>query len=143
MPNWCQNHVTVRGSSEQMVELMGAIEQENVCEHYLPLGDYADFATKIWGTKWDLKRIEVLDEHSGTLTIRFDSAWSFPIGLYERLAVLGMTVDAYYIEWGVGFCGMYRQAGNAIVDREYDFDSTESIQEQCPAILELFPSVYF
>jgi hypothetical protein len=64
-----------------------------------------------WGTKWDigckdgygLEPTRVDNE----LSITFDSAWSPPLGFYERLVVLGFGVQASYFEPGMSFAGIW------------------------------------
>jgi hypothetical protein len=64
-----------------------------------------------WGTKWDigckdgygLEPTRVDNE----LSITFDSAWSPPLGFYERLVVLGFDVQASYFEPGMSFAGIW------------------------------------
>jgi hypothetical protein len=42
-----------------------------------------------------------------TVTFDFDSAWSFPIGAYEKLHEMGFSIRAMYYEGGIGFCGIW------------------------------------
>jgi hypothetical protein len=39
--------------------------------------------------------------------MRFDTAWSPPLGLYERLKALGFKVNASYFEPGMQFGGFW------------------------------------
>ena len=54
-------------------------------------------------------------------TMSFDTAWSPPIGLYERLQVLGFYVRASYFEPGMGFAGRWIDGDDQYYDggREY------------------------
>ena len=71
--------------------------------------DWYNWRLANWGTKWDfgydtdrgLKPTRVDNE----VTVRFDTAWSPPIGLYECLNALGYSVQAYYFEPGMCFAG--------------------------------------
>ena len=55
------------------------------------------------------------------IVLSFDSAWSPPIGFYEKMEELGFSVDAKYYEPGMAFCGhsydgedaQYEITGNA------------------------------
>ena len=82
MPNWCNNQVTIHGTKEQILELVGAYERGGVIEHYLPTPREPDDPTKLlgedkpfnpdedttkswyywrianWGTKWDFGKTE-------------------------------------------------------------------------------------
>lgn len=84
-----------------------------------------DWCISNWGTKWDvgadvgtdreerygLKATVTPVDWSTGQTIEancsFDSAWSPPIGLYEKLVELGYSVHASYFEGGMCFCGIY------------------------------------
>jgi hypothetical protein len=72
-------------------------------------GNWYDFCTSRWGTKWDVDCQGQVDLHpEGTVvTASFDSAWSPPVGVYEELVEQGYTVRAYYYESGMCFAGIY------------------------------------
>ena len=53
--------------------------------------------------------------------LRFDTAWNPPLGLYEALNKLDMTVEAYYIEPAMQFCGQWSNPIEGIVDEHIDF----------------------
>ncbi len=79
-----------------------------------------------WGTKWDFGKTEytadeecdwqVDEEGYGVVHLRFETAWSPPIGWYEALNALDMTVEAYYFEPGVSFCGQWSNPVEGIID---------------------------
>ena len=85
---------------------------------------------KHWGTKWDFGKTEytadeecdwqVDEEGYGLVHLRFETAWSPPIGWYEALNALDMTVEAYYFEPGVSFCGQWSNPTEGIVDEEIE-----------------------
>ena len=61
-----------------------------------------------WGTKWDIGECEAEIEDDGYgLTLSFDTAWSPPVGAYEKLMALGFTIKAYYYEGGMQFAGIW------------------------------------
>ena len=92
---------------------------------------------KHWGTKWDFGKTEysadeecdwqVDEEGYGLVHLRFDTAWSPPIGWYEALNTLDMTVEAYYFEPGMSFCGQWSNPVEGIVDEHIDIDKPENI----------------
>jgi len=117
MPNWCNNYATLTGPKEQIdeliVELKKSDERDTPYEilnklRPNPTGEW-DYGWSVenWGTKWDINvaGYEIIDET--TVTISFDSAWSPPTALYEYLQGEGWTVDAYYYEPGMAYCGHY------------------------------------
>ena len=151
MPNWCSNQATIHGTKEQILEFVGAYERGGVIENYLPTPrdadgelreDWYDWRLANWGCKWDFGKTEyTADEEClwsvgekdteyegyGMVTLRFETAWSPPIGWYEALNALDMTVEAYYFEPGVGFCGQWSNPVEGIIDEEIDIDNPKMI----------------
>jgi hypothetical protein len=73
-------------------------------------GNWYDFCTARWGTKWDVGgsdgTVDITDD--GTmLTASFESAWAPPIGVYEAMVEQGLEVRAYYYEGGMCFAGIW------------------------------------
>ena len=79
--------------------------QENIQKY--GAGNWYDFCTSRWGTKWDVDPYDPADVviENNTITFGFDSAWSPPMGIYEAMAEQGYTVTAYYYEPGMAFVG--------------------------------------
>jgi len=105
------------------MEFVHAYKEGKVCEHYLPVPKNEDGAVfagwymwcvENWGTKWDIgsdnNEVHGLNptivDNEASMT--FDSAWSPPIGLYEKLHELGFSVEATYFEPGMAFCGLWQ-----------------------------------
>jgi len=134
MPNWCLNRLTVEHEDSSKVdELENAYRNNNTCENFLPTPKDPKDPTKLlgegealsgempewyhyrvanWGTKWDFGCQGEYDGMQPTrtgneLSMRFDTAWSPPLGLYERLRVLGFKVNASYFEPGMQFGGFW------------------------------------
>lgn len=122
MPNWCMNNITVEHEDSGMVDRFEkAYNSGKTCEEFLPLPegeDWYDWQINNWGTKWDfgadigtdktpeqyaLKATRVGNQVSAS----FDSAWSPPVGLYDKLFELGYNVKATYWEPGMAFCGIW------------------------------------
>ena len=92
---------------------------------------------KNWGTKWDFGKTEyTADEECfystgtegyGYVHLRFETAWSPPIGWYEALDALDMTVEAYYFEPGGAFCGQWSNPIEGIIDEEITIDNPKMI----------------
>ena len=127
MPNWCQNVATI---SHDNSELIDAIETElnkekddialfqllrpRPAEHE---DDWYGWNTSNWGTKWDISycSFERLDDN--TIKLDFDTAWGPCVALYEYLETEGYTVEAFYNEEGMAFCGCYRDG----YDDQYNY----------------------
>jgi hypothetical protein len=130
MPNWCANNLTIEHEDRaKVMEFVHAYKQGKVCDHYLPVPrdgnrefitdtNHPDYwytwCVNNWGTKWDIgsDNNEVHGLHPTVVgnqaTMTFDSAWSPPIGLYEKLVELGFKVEATYFEPGMAYCGLFQ-----------------------------------
>ena len=101
-------------------------------------GNWYDFCVGAWGTKWDVGGDGQTDIHPDgkMLHTTFDSAWSPPIGAYERLEELGFGVNAMYFEGGMAYAGAYGD-GN---DEEINLEgmSADDIENQYPESDEAF-----
>ncbi len=132
MPNWCSNFVQITHEDPARISsLAEAVNAERFFDSVIPVPkallehpapneiedellarhgarSWYDFCVSRWGVKWDVGpygSVEIID---GThLSFGFDSAWSYPVGVYEELVKQGFTVDAMYYEPGMGFCGRW------------------------------------
>jgi hypothetical protein len=97
-----------------------------------------DYCVNEWGTKWDVGEDGASDIHpDGTmLNTYFDSAWSPPIGAYEKLEQLGFTVDAYYYEGGMAFAGTYSDGNEDSISLEGM--TADEIEQDYPDLNEAF-----
>ena len=142
MPNWCSNQATIHGTKEQILELAGAYDRGGVCEHFLPspigiFENVADYRRICWGMKWDFGKTaytpdeecdwQVDETGFGVAHLRFETAWSPPIGLYERFNALDMTVEAYYYEPLMQFYGQWSNPVEGILDEYFSFDTKKEI----------------
>ena len=83
--------------------------------------NWYDYAVNEWGTKWDFGLDgdgcqEIYEEDENSFSVAFNSAWSPPIGAYEKLEDMGFKIHAIYFEGGMGFAGEYVDGE----DRYYD-----------------------
>jgi len=101
-------------------------------------GNWYDFCVGAWGTKWDVGGDGQTDIHPDgkILHTTFDSAWSPPIGAYQRLEELGFGVNAMYFEGGMAYAGAYGD-GN---DEEINLEgmSADDVENHYPEIDEAF-----
>jgi hypothetical protein len=104
--------------------------------------NWCDWCVAEWGTKWDVgcgrhwDRVK-LKRVATEVTLEFDSAWSPPIGFYQKMHDdLGFSITAYYMEGGVGFCGIWDDGQ----EHEYGLQGTaEEVKRRLPAsLLETF-----
>lgn len=159
MPNWCSNHITVRGSNQAEIQrLAKAFGDGELCNAVIPVpedlqivagrvgaddnpdqielerktaeniqkygvGNWYDFCTSRWGTKWDVSCDAVeIDEDGLGFSGCFDSAWAPPMGIVEELVNQGYEVTLFYYEPGMAYCGKFEDG----VDDYYDYSGTDS-----------------
>jgi len=90
--------------------------------------DWYDFCVAEWGTKWDIGDAGGIADYSqNELLVNFDSAWSPPIGAYDKLMELGFEVEAYYYEPGMGFCGIWQDGSDCCYDIPENADDVAKV----------------
>jgi hypothetical protein len=129
MPNWCLNKLTVSHTDKTAMErFINSYNKGTICNEFIPepksLSDEAlhpdgwyMWRVNNWGTKWDIGADEGTEKEEryglkatvvgNEASCSFDSAWSPPIGLYDKLVELGYKVHASYFEPGMTYCGIY------------------------------------
>jgi hypothetical protein len=130
MPNWCANHISVRGRNPESVEkLADAFDRGEFCQAVIPVPEdqkdnWYDFCVNNWGTKWDISIAEECDRSEDGMSFSgsFDSAWAPPTGVVERLTTQGYDVTLYYHEGGMCYVGKYEDG----VDDYYEYSSETS-----------------
>jgi len=100
-------------------ELMGTTAPSSSAKEPQPMVDgydnWYDWRCNNWGTKWELCEFYGVDrqyhsennEGESTITFGFDSAWSPPIGAYEKFIEdnSDCSLKAWYYEGGCDFMG--------------------------------------
>ena len=94
-------------------ERVAAQEAHNVKEYGYK--NWYDWCVDNWGTKWDIAEgewdMEDLDADATMVGVSFDTAWAPPIEFYRTMTdVFNFTIEAHYLEEGVGFVGKYTSA---------------------------------
>ena len=162
MPNWCNNTLTLTHKDPAMIQrAKDALDRGEFLSEFCPmpreLGDaiangqpdavmiekygyssWYDYCVNEWGTKWDVGEDGATDIHpDGTmLNTYFDSAWSPPIGAYEKLEQLGFTVDAYYYEGGMAYAGTYHDGNEDSISLEGM--TADQVEREYPELDECF-----
>ena len=163
MPNWCNNTITIQGSTETLEPFKKVAEtSEGLLEAMVPMpeqlrdtvkgtGDelqteeydghtnWYDWAVAKWGTKWDPEvHLEYKDNGDGTAEVTgwFDTAWAPPIEAYNTFCedMDGVYLEAFYEESGMCFVGCWDSDGG---DDYYEYaDATsKTIHDIVPAYL--------
>jgi len=135
MPNWCNNTIEIKGSTETIKKLWEGATAEGddggLLNSMVPMPkelndttspsdgpNWYDWRVSNWSTKWDVdtEGLEFTDNGDGTAEITgwFDSAWGPPIGAYEKFCddMDGVYLEAYYEEGGMDFAGHWTSEGD-------------------------------
>ena len=105
----------------------------NVAEH--GYGNWYDYCVNEWGTKWDVGADgQPAQDIPGGLMLSFDSAWSPPIGAYEKLTDMGFRIRAMYYEGGMAFAGVWDDGSDDYY--EYGGMSSDEIAKTLPPELD-------
>jgi len=132
VPNWCLNKLTVEHTDPAMVDrFVQSYNKGTVCNEFIPkpqdIGDgWYEWCLNNWGTKWDIGA-DIGTDHEERYGLKatvvgnqancsFDSAWSPPIHLYEKLNELGYKVHASYFEPGMAYCGIWQDGEDHYVE---------------------------
>ena len=135
MPNWCDNQITITGPNsvidkiEKIVkdeddnngllnffhpmpkELDGTTAPSSASDNPQPMiegfDNWYDWRCENWSTKWDVNEFYGVDRQGDTISFGFSSAWSPPIGAYEKFLEKNedCSLKAYYYEGGCDFMG--------------------------------------
>ena len=120
MPNWCDNHLTLRHKDVKKLEAaVEAFKENKLFQHFIPLPETGwdwNFCVENWGTKWESEYDDSnITMEGDTVRCSFLTAWSPPIGIYKAMCEQGFEVEALYCEPGMCFVGK-------IVGDELDFN---------------------
>lgn len=145
MPNWCMNNAVLTAPDKKSATAFAAYLKEKEgadwLSYFLPVPEseaenWYSWNVTNWGTKWDCKAD--WKRKSQTFTLIFDSAWSPPIALYEHLCEEGWSVEAFYYEPGMNFCGKFYD-GN---DDYYEIPATsDEVVEEIPSDIDEMYSI--
>ena len=120
------------GDPEEQKELELKEELNRITYGYT---NWYDFCVGEWGTKWDVGADgNPAQDIPGGLMLGFESAWSPPIGAYEKLVDLGFSIRAMYYEPGMAFAGIWEDGQ----DDYYEYGGLDSagIAEELPVELD-------
>ena len=118
--------------SPEQIALVEA-EENNIKAHGYK--NWYDFCVNEWGTKWDVGGGDgSINDIEGGIIVSFESAWSPPIGAYEKLHEMGFKILAMYYEPGMAFAGVWEDG----IDDYYEYGGLDSagIAEELPSALD-------
>jgi len=101
-------------------------------------GNWYDFCTNEWGTKWDVGESGNQDIHPDGRILHtcFDSAWAPPVNAYQKLEQLGFRVNALFYEGGMAFAGEYSEG--SCDDFSLEGMGADEIEQNYPELDEAF-----
>jgi hypothetical protein len=86
--------------------------------------NWYDWSVSNWGTKWDVYDLYVEEDNDEMLNVSFSSAWSPPIGWFQKAVemfpTLHFTMD--FIEDGDHYCGLAIGAYGEFLVKETDVE---------------------
>ena len=161
MPNWCNNDFKVSGEKEQIDAFEKFLDDNNgkdwfdffhpcpaelkdggpVSFHDKPnealiekygYSDWYSWSVNNWGCKWNCDAQDWTRDDDNTITFWFDSPWSPPITLYDKITEDGFAVEAQYHEEGMCLVGEYIDG----FDNDYTYDDLESLDDIPEHIVE-------
>ena len=119
MPNHTDNRVILSHDDSQMIDniynVMNTGDAE-LCNYLIPeprddagepTSGWYDWRLEHWGTKWEIYHPHVNRMDANTLVMNFDTAWSPPIPVYDKLVEMGFEVNARYLDEGWLYIGEY------------------------------------
>ncbi len=137
MPNWCQNILKVNHSDKIKLEwLENIISNETLCQTIIPVNKKLECPLEyhdIWGCKWDINFDSVDKDVDGYLIFHFETPWSPPKPVINKLFEMGFSGYFYYYEPGCNFTGILSVDNDIYIN---NIPSTnEQIQNLVPKIL--------
>ena len=150
MPNHTDNRVTLYHKDSQQIDMIYNImntPDTPLCQTLIPMpkelegtagfdengvAGWYKWRLDNWGTKWDVYDAQCDYFDANTLRLYFDTAWSPPMRIYEKLTDMGFEVTARYLDEGWGYIGEY------VNGDDWCTDDVESVAEHYPELDEEF-----
>lgn len=133
MPNWCSNTFEVTGPKEKIDAFESFLEENQGKEWFnffaptpaeFEKEGWYEWNVSNWGTKWNCDAQD-WNREGDKISFWFDSAWSPPTELYNKIQEQGFTVTAEYLEEGMGFVGEYIDG----MDETYEFAEESDLDD--------------
>jgi hypothetical protein len=138
MPNWCNNHLTVRGEHDEVQRFKsnaaghGPWEKPPADEQPSPLNFHSlvpipadvlqagyeragfDWEVQNWGCRWGAGEAELMDDNGCELFYQFDTPWNPPVAFFKALGKLWPNLKFLleYDEPGMRFKGLCKIHGD-------------------------------
>ena len=150
MPNHTDNRVTLYHKDSQQIDMIYNImntPDTPLCQTLIPMpkelegtagfdengvAGWYKWRLDNWGTKWDVYDAQCDYFDANTLRLYFDTAWSPPMRIYEKLTDMGFEVTARYLDEGWGYIGEYTDGD------DWCTTDVESVVEDYPELDDEF-----
>lgn len=136
MPNWCYTDLQLNASEKGISELSALIQElmqndEGFCNALIPRPEteeenWYNWNCDNWGSKWDIRELNIEYEDKTQLDISFCSAWSPITPIFDDLVDKGFKVYAEYKDEGYMFAGNYKNGKTTM----YDIETCEACLEK-------------
>ena len=119
MPNHTDNRVILsHDDSKRIDDIYNVMNTDNteLCNYLIPeprddagepMSGWYDWRLEHWGTKWGIYNATCERMDANTLVLSFDTAWSPPIPVFDKLVEMGFEVSARYLDEGWLYVGEY------------------------------------
>jgi hypothetical protein len=117
MPNHTDNRVILSHDDSQQIDMIYNImntDDTPLCQTLIPMPEelegttgWYDWRLEHWGTKWGIYNATCERMDANTLVLSFDTAWSPPIPVFDKLVEMGFEVSARYLDEGWMYIGEY------------------------------------
>ncbi len=136
MPNWCNNTITINAEDDLLDSFEEYLDKNNgkdwfsffkpIPQEILENDEWYGWSVQNWGCKWNCDAQDWSRDEEG-IHFWFDSPWGPPIALYDSLTEDNVSVDAYYLEEGIGFVGSFIDGKNE--EYEYEYGNPDSLED--------------
>ena len=128
-----------------------AYKESRLLSHFDPIptpmspAEVAPLKLQRWGCRSDVDfrfAMEPVEMPDGSFKLVFDTPWTPPVGVYERMENAGYKVDGFYLEAGNRMAGSY---GNRCDSRHTDWGNAKELPSIFAEMFDLesnFPDDY-
>ena len=140
MPNHTDNRVILSHDDSKMIDDIYNVmntEGTELCHHLIPeprddagepTSGWYEWRLDNWGTKWDVYNVHMTRMDDNTLVMSFDTAWSPPIPVFDKMVDMGYEINARYLDEGWGYIGEYTDGD------DWSTTDVESVVEDYPEL---------
>jgi len=150
MPNHTDNRVILSHADSQQIDMIYNImntDDTPLCQTLIPMPEelegtagfdengttgWYSWRVENWGTKWDIYDAHCDRIDANTLQLYFNTAWSPPVPVFDKLIDMGFEVTARYLDEGWMYIGEYTN------DNAYCVDDVEKVITEYPELDEEF-----